>query len=132
MKVSCIDKNKFEKKEGYYGVNFDKNIFEVILIVIVKGEISYLMNIGEQFYPMIHNAELFNIEDNSLPSYWTYRYYGYKNKLKNKEYDFDIFVDALIGPKELVENDSFMFEIYENPRHMAEEIYRIIQKYRDN
>ncbi|MDD2376323.1 MAG: hypothetical protein PHD15_02335 [Clostridia bacterium] len=132
MKISCIDKKEFEKKEGYSGVDLCNNLFDVILIVIIKGEISYLVNIGEQFGPMIHRAELFNVVDNSLPSYWAYRYYGFKNKLKNREYNFDVFIDAIIGPKELVENDKFMFDIYENPRDLSEKIYRIMQKYKGN
>lgn len=129
MKISCLDKKKLEKKEGISGLDLKNNIFNVVTIVVMKGKIYYLLSIGEQFWVRLYSADLFEVVDNSLPSYWKYRYYGFKNKLKNKEYDFDLYVDAIIGPKELVENDKFVFEIYENPRLISEEIYKIIKKY---
>jgi len=128
MKVSCIDKNKLEKTHAHFGVELGDNIFEVYSIGRFKTEKCYLLKIGRGHLDW-YRIELFHIIDNSIPCYWINKKFGLFSTLKNKKYDFSIVLKEYWGPEEFINNENFLFDIFEDFEKADNFAYEVIKKY---
>lgn len=61
-----------------------------------------------------YETKYFNIVDDRIPSSWVKIEYKKRYKLKNKGYDFTIPIKSYYGPKELIDDPTFLFNIDEN------------------
>lgn len=128
MKVSCIDRYKFEKTHAYFGVELEKNLFEVFSIARFKDNKYYMLKFPDDNFRWF-NAELFEVRDVAIPNYWIYKKYRFFSVLKNKKYDFRIPLKEFWGPGEFISNEDFLFDIYENEDRANNFVYEVIKKY---
>ena len=49
--------------------------------------------------------------------------------LKNEKYKFSIIIDAYIGPKELIDDTNFFFDIVEEPSAAIQALYNCLKTY---
>jgi hypothetical protein len=68
------------------------------------------------------DKDLFEVIDEAVPENWVVIQYKRFHKFKNRKYDFQISTNYYQGPKEFLENEDFLFDIYENPS-VAYEFY---------
>lgn len=128
VKVSCIDRDKFEKTEAYFGVELGDNIFEVFSIARFKNKKNYLLKIGKGYLDW-YRAELFEIKDNLIPDFWIYKKFCWFYTIKNKKYNFSIVLKEFWGPEDFINDDNFLFDIYEEPEKANNFAYKVIKKY---
>lgn len=62
------------------------------------------------------DADLFNVIEKTIPNTWIKVQYKFFYKMRNKNYDFSIYIDYFCGPREFLDNKDFLFDIYENPK----------------
>lgn len=129
MIVETNNSAALEKKYNFYDVEVVKNKFEVHAIKKSKNGNQYLFVIYNGLFWW--DADLFDIIDNNTPEYWINKSFGRFGKLKNKQYDFSIDISEFTGPKELIENTNFLFDIYEYPSVAFQFFCDVIKKYRN-
>lgn len=127
MKIKIKDKNKFIKENKILLYNEITEVYEVIAIVIQKKQICYLVQ--EKNMITLYNEKHFEIIDDKIPDYWIFKYFKYKNLLKNQKYMFSIVLDTYIGPEEFITNSNFFFDIYENPEKANQFLYDTLKKH---
>ena len=130
MIVKINDKSTFEKKLAFYGYDFYSDSFEVQAIRKRRKEFQYLICVNSGLFWWY--ADLLSILDDNVPVNWVKIEYKKSHKFKNKKYDFRISTEFYYGPKEFLENEDFLFDIYENPSIAYEFFYQYLKKNRSD
>lgn len=132
-----IVKNKEIKKHFYNSPLRDfkvkKTKYEVYAIILEKRIFKYLLRIDGDIG--FYDSNLFEVIDDSIPEFWIFKKYKYNNKIQNNrakylyEYMFSIIVDAYFGPKEFIEPNDFLFDVYVSNELSEITLYNTLVKY---
>ena len=127
MEIKIKDVNSFAKNNGI--IMYDKitEIYEVVAVLTQKKKVYYLIKYDG--IPRLYESKFFDIISEKIPDYWIFKYFKYNNVIKNKKYMFDITVDMYMGPKELIDNDNFFFDIIDEPQEAIYILYDTLKKY---
>ena len=129
MIVKCNDIKKFEKLNAWFDVPIDKLELEVFAIKISKIT-EYLLLI-ENSFPYWFDSRCFEVLDASIPKNWVKNKYKRFFELRNDKYDFSIPIKTYIGPPEFIEDNDFLFDIYDNPSKANEFLIKFIEKHKE-
>jgi hypothetical protein len=113
MKVKLRNREEFSKREFIDAMIISgERDYDVYAIVdFGKGPCYLTLDCNKVWW---YEAKFFKIVDEKVPSYWVKIEYKRWYKLKNKDYDFSIPIKLFYGPKELVDDPTFLFDIDEN------------------
>lgn len=107
---------------------FDKEIYEVIAIIMQKKKILYLVQ-EDGGIPYLYEAKFFDVIDDKIHDYWVFKHYKYNNVIKSKKHMFSIILDMYIGPKELIDNIDFFFDIIDEKENASYILYDTLKLY---
>lgn len=127
MKIKIKDIDLFIKGNGIIMFNNIQQYFDVLAIIQHKKKIKFLVK-EEYGFPRLYDSIYFDIIDSKINSDWIYRFFGYNNKLKNKKYMFDFYIDTYIGIKDFIEDPDFLFNVIDDPREAELFCYNVIKK----
>ncbi len=132
-----IVKYKENKKHFYISPLNDfkmkKTEYEVYAMIIEKKVFKYLLRIDGDIN--FYDSSQFEVIDDSIPEFWIFKKYKYNNKIQNNrakysyEYMFSIIVDAYFGPRELIEPNDFLFDVYVSNKLSETTLYNTLVKY---
>ncbi len=115
MQIKVIDDDVLEKRTACWGFcSLNEAVFEVLAIKQYHRKKQYLVEYDNRLFWW--DEDLFFIVNDNIPKEWVEIRYKYFNKLRNSNYCFKIPISYYLGPKCFMENENFMFDIYENPR----------------
>jgi len=122
MQIKVIDARELERRHSYWGYSaLPVATYEVLAIKQHRRRTQYLVE--DDLRLTWWDADLFNVIETWIPDEWIEIRYSSFHKLQNKKYNFSIAINYYIGPKNFIENEDFLFDIYENPR-TAYEYYK--------
>ena len=96
-------------------------------MITQKKKVYYLIEDCE--IPHLYESKFFDIINEEIPSYWIFRYFKYNNVIKNKKYMFNFTLDLYMGPKELIDNTNFFFDVLDEPQDASYVLYDTLKKY---
>lgn len=115
MQIKVNDVNELEKRHACWGYSASSVItYEVLAIKQVHKKTQYL--IEDDMRLNWWDADLFSVVDKTIPEEWIKLQYKCFHSFRNKKYNFRIAVNCFWGPNRFLENEDFLFDIYENPR----------------
>lgn len=125
MKIKVIDVYELEKRHACWGYStLPINTYEVLAIKQAHRKIQYLVE--DDMRLTWWDADLFNIVEETIPKEWVKIKYKCFHSLQNKKYNFKIVMNCFWGPNTFLENEDFLFDIFENP-HTAYVFYKKYQ-----
>lgn len=127
MLVKIKYKDSFIKGNGPILHDEITKTCEVLAIVSQKQRIYYLIYI--EGITHLLEEKYFEVIDAKIPDYWIFKYFKYNNVLKNNKYIFNIILDMYIGPKELINDKNFFFDVVENTDDTNQFLYDTLKKY---
>lgn len=136
MIVKCNDVKKFQKLNSWFDVPINKLEFEVLAIIKHSKITKYLFLIEKsvlhtnESVPYWFDSQYFEVLDENMPKNWVENKYKRFFELKNNKYDFSIPIQTYIGPPEFIEDNDFLFDIYDNPSKANEFITKFVEKYK--
>lgn len=99
--------------------------------MIVKcNDIKKFEKLNAWFDVPIDKLEL-EVLDESIPKNWVENKYKRFFELRNDKYDFSIPIKTYIGPPEFIEDNDFLFDIYDNPSKANEFLIKFIEKHKE-
>lgn len=119
-----------ESMKQCYIYNPDKTVqkfFRVIAMSRIGHKWSYMI-INAYNWVEWRDEDLCEFIDEKLPEDWVAVRYKRFEKIKNKNYDFDIKMSEYYGPKEFLENKNFLFDIYENNYYAYDVCYDYLKR----
>ena len=127
MKIKVIDASKLEKRHACWGYSIvPTTTYEVLAIKQVHRKRQYLVE--DDMRLIWWDADLFNVVEEIIPKEWIKLQYKRFHRPRNKKYNFKLAMDCFWGPNEFLENEDFLFDIYENP-HTAYAFYKGLHKH---
>ncbi len=130
---------KYKEAKKHFHVNPFRDFkmesieYEVYAVILEKRNFKYLLRIDGDIG--FYNSDSFEIVDDSIPDFWIFKKYKYNNKIENHrakylyEYMFSIILDAYFGPKELIEPNDFLFDVFVSNELSERTLYNTLAKY---
>jgi len=87
-------------------------VFEVNAIITFDKEKSFVF--CDRNRAKLCKARLFNILDYDTSANWIRLYYPKERLIENNKYDFNIGLKEFYGPKDMIEDENFFFDLIEN------------------
>lgn len=125
MRIRITNKSYFLKHNKFMYSKFT-NEFQVFAILNRKNKIEYL--VLDDDVVSIYDSKHFEIIDDKIPDFWVFKKFQ-NNTIENKKYNFSFRLDTYVGPRELIENQDFLFDIYENLDDALSFLYITLKKY---
>ena len=114
MLIRLDDADGLECRHARWGIRCDKgDLFPVIAISEQKRKRRYLVEYNNRIDWW--DADLFTVVDSDIPNEWIEVVHRRHYKIKNPNYSFLIFINYYLGPQRFLDNQDFLFDIYENP-----------------
>ena len=116
MKVSIRNWEEFSQAEAVYGNPIKlSEVFDVKAIISFDRDIEKYYIICDGNKTNFHRTYLFKVIDNETPENWVHVYYSKVRKLTNPSYNFIVTIKEFLGPREIIEDKNFLFDLYDNP-----------------
>ena len=75
------------------------------------------------------DEHFFEVTDDKIPDFWIFKYFKYNNLVKNQKHLVSLVIDMYIGPKELIEDSDFIFDVLLEPADASRTLYNTLLKY---
>lgn len=127
MIIKTINAKQLMERHANWGQETSfQETYQVLAIRIRRRKKQYL--VADDLQLKWWDSDLFEVIVQAIPKDWITVQYARFHKFKNKNYDFDISTTYYQGPQEFLDNEDFLFDIYENPTQAYNYYYQYLQK----